>query len=123
MSVVLETYPPTQPERVRVGYKTFKIVALDPPVAEAMRRYGECDHTARVISIDFSHGPVQSAEVLIHEVLHAIYDLGNIHDAGKKPSEEFVVLTFSQFLTQVFMDNPDVLKWITWCLSEENKND
>lgn len=52
----------------------------------------------------------KAVEVVVHEILHAIYRFAAVHP---QDDEERMVTTFSTWLAMVFMDNPSLVKWIS----------
>jgi len=97
------------PAKVKVGYHDYKIETWHPSEASGARRYGETNGISRTIRIDTSFSPRQTAETLLHEILHCICDIWNIEDEDK---EERVVSAMSAGLATVWRDNPDVLSFI-----------
>jgi hypothetical protein len=49
-------------------------------------------------------------DTVLHEVLHAIWRLGQLKD--KKEDEERVVSVMATYLTQVLRDNPALMPWL-----------
>lgn len=99
------------PESVRVGYRVYTIEAWASSEASGARRYGQCCHLSLKIKVDLTYGPVQAAETLLHELLHACWVVSSLDDI-ESPIEEVAVGHLSGILTQVFQDNPEVMDWI-----------
>ena len=98
------------PATVKVGYRTYRIEIWDTLEAMGANRYGECSHTARCIRVDVRHGPVQAAETLLHEILHAVWTIQMLKDDD---GEERAVSAVSNGLTAVWIDNPGLLEWFS----------
>ena len=54
------------------------------------------------------------AQIVLHELLHAIYEVMGIH---AKDGEERIVAQVSQGLAQVIRDNPKLIEWLRKQLS------
>ena len=52
----------------------------------------------------------KAIEVVLHEVLHAIFHCADLKDTD---DEERTVATFSTWMAMVLMDNPLLVKWLT----------
>lgn len=61
--------------------------------------------------------PVEAANTLLHEILHACWYTAQIQDEDK---EERTITAFANQLTQVWRDNPAVIAWIGGALGVEN---
>jgi hypothetical protein len=103
----------TFPKSIRIGYRDFAVEDWDTKHASVAGRLGECDRANAVIRIDTSYGPVQSAETLLHEVLHGCFGIAGIDEAD---SEERTVTHLSAQLAQVFRDNPELLAYLKTAL-------
>lgn len=106
------------PEKFRVGYRSYHIEDWSPRAAYSSGRYGEASHVEGVIRVDTSHGPVQSAETLLHEILHAVSATNHANLFGH--GEEAAVTGLSAGLTQVMRDNPAVRDWLAWAWTQED---
>jgi hypothetical protein len=93
------------PKEVRVGYRTFKIEPWASIDAAVNDRLGECDVILGVIRVHEGLPPSVAAEVLLHEIFHAVWRIGAC-DGG---DEEKVVTVFGHIMTQILQDNPDVI--------------
>lgn len=100
------------PKTLKVGWKIFTIEVWDPVQAAADHKYGECDHLAKIIRVDVTHGTRQAVETLLHECFHAAFDIGGANES-KCTEEEFLVNYTASWLMTMIIDNPillDVLK-------------
>lgn len=99
------------PKRVRIGALDFEIENWDSQEASSSRRYGECNSTTQKIRVDTQFSAVRTASTLLHEILHQCCNHGAYY-VLEKPTEEQTVTQFTDMLTQVWQDNPDVMEWI-----------
>ena len=103
------------PERIRVGYRDYAVVAWDALEAQASCRLGESDHYALIIRVHAGLKPQVAAEVLLHEIMHCCWWAGDIHaDDG----EERTVTVLATQLTQVWRDNPGFVAFMAGALEE-----
>lgn len=101
------------PASIRVGYLDFAVEDWKPSEAHVNGRFGECDRHHMVIRVRADLGPQKKAEVLLHEVLHACYDVGCLSG----DDEEKIVSIFGNQLAQVWRDNPDFVQFMSASLS------
>jgi hypothetical protein len=106
------------PAKVKVGYIDYKVEKWSHDQADASERYGETDRVRRIIRIDTDYAPQQSAETLLHEILHCVWGLWSISDL-RKLDEEAVVHAVGKGLATVIRDNPEVFAWIDMALRAE----
>jgi len=111
---------PDFPSSIRVGYRTYRIEVWHPAAASGARRYGECGHIERVMRIDTSIGPIQAAETLLHEILHAISSASYAQELFSGNNEERAIVGASAGLTQVMRDNRELRDWLYWALDQED---
>lgn len=97
------------PTKVKVGWATYKIEVWHPAEAVGARRFGESNPISRVIRVDTSYSPQQTAETLLHEIIHCVYTMWDLDDEDK---EEKIVSQIGTGLTTVWHDNPEVFAWI-----------
>lgn len=71
---------------------------------------GQFDDADMAISIEDGLHPVEEADTVLHEIMHAIWWLMAI---GKPKTEEQVVRPLATGLTQVFQDNPALVQYLT----------
>lgn len=97
------------PQSVKIGWRDFRIE--DFPLAEARERglYGSTHLQQGIIRIDQSHDARTTAATLLHEILHAIF---NVWQMSKEDGEERIVSTIESGLATVWRDNPAVFEWI-----------
>lgn len=97
------------PSSIKIGWITYKIEKWHSAEAKGADRYGESNPISRVIRIDTSYSPQQTAETLLHEILHCVFCVWNIEDEDK---EERTVSAVSSGLATVWRDNPAVFSFI-----------
>lgn len=97
------------PQSLRVGYLDYTIEDWKPSEAYVNGRYGECDRHHLVIRVRADLPPTRKAETLLHEVLHAAYDMGHVAD---KDEEEQTVAVLASQLAQIWRDNPDLIRFL-----------
>lgn len=98
------------PETIKVGFTTYKIIPMDG-IRNRLDRLGEFDHRQREIRVENMGYPMEAAETLLHEVLHAIKYTSHI-DMGDFAREEYLVAAISKALMTVIVDNPGLLNWM-----------
>lgn len=96
------------PSKVRIAGLDYKITPCD--YVYHKRRYAEFDATGREIRIDGNpNNHYNVLDTLLHEIMHGIYWGYNIKDEDE---EERTVTAMATGLSQVLLDNPDLVKWI-----------
>ena len=110
-----KTPKPRRPSKLKVGYTDIRVrVSRD---LEGV--YGEYQGARKLILLDRergAHGP-DGVNTLLHELLHAGYDLGELKNSGlsadeAKHDEERVVTVLANHLTELFRRNRGLLRWI-----------
>lgn len=91
------------PTKVRVGFADYDIVGMTEEEAKAADHHGMTDVNNYRITVDFSGAPHRQVMVVIHELCHAMYDMGDLVDGE---TEEKVVSVMANMLCQVMRDNP-----------------
>ena len=104
----------TLPASIRVGYRDYAVEAWPPREASASERYAECDRVNQIIRVRDDLPEQLTAECLLHEVIHAAYDMACI-DIGD--SEERTVSALGNQLSQVIRDNPDLVAYLQEALA------
>ena len=97
------------PTKIQIGPYPYSIV--DWPVAAANEAacYGQCDYDKLEIRVRQDLKPSRKAEVLLHEILHACWEVGTI---PANPEEEHAVNALGIHLTNAMRTNPEVFRWI-----------
>lgn len=110
-----------RPDVVMIGIHIYRVewMSVDEWIAHNMSNeaIGMTDADAGWIRIQHRPGGHESRyqEVLVHEILHALWDLSNLHNMDIKPledPEEFIVGLVSPPLLGVLKDNPHVLQYL-----------
>jgi len=101
------------PTTLRIGYRDYRVEVWPALTATSNERYAECDRVAQVIRVRDDLPKQFKAECLLHETLHAVYDMAGI---SENDNEERVVTHMSTHLAQVIRDNPHLLAYLEWAL-------
>lgn len=100
------------PSQIKVGPFTFDVKKAEKLIDDDGKTglWGlylpEC-HS--IILSEEMDTPAKLAEIVIHEVGHAIWDMMRL---GKRPKEEKVVTYMARGWLQVYQENPGLLKWL-----------
>lgn len=70
---------------------------------------GECEADRQQITLRDSQAPIEEADTIVHETLHAVWYL---MDIGLSDHEEHVVRKLATGLTLVLKDNPHLLDYL-----------
>ena len=108
------------PNKVRVACFDIEIEEWDHRNATADGNFGTFSCIELKIRIDTTCHPIMIAEVLQHEILHAIYWAYVIKD---KDEEERIVSVMATALVQVYRDNPEIMKYISYLLCNKESGD
>lgn len=119
------TRPPLQPTAgssrpatVRIGAFTWAIKDWEARAADNSRAYGMCDKGTHTILIQEGMRPQKEAEVLLHEVFHAIYDVSGLGLMDNMP-EEPIVNMLGYHMLQVIRDNPNLMAYLAACFPKK----
>lgn len=85
--------------------------------AAAEGKFGDFSAMDSRIRCDPNAGRIKLLDTLLHEILHGIWWAYGIHD---NDGEERTVGTLSTALTQIFRDNPDLLRFIHESVATES---
>lgn len=97
-------------------------IAAVPDLWEVSECYGRCNTNLHAIELDsFIFNGQNTAETIVHELLHAMVFESGLRSV-KKWDEETVVSLLSPVLTCFLADNPALLKQIVR-LHKQGKND
>lgn len=94
-----------RPKQVRILGREYDIMFKDDIGA-----MGLCYTTQGKIEVQEGQHPVEEADTVLHEILHAIHFLMDIGLSSK--TEESVVRKTATALTQVLLDNPKLVTYI-----------
>jgi hypothetical protein len=98
------------PSSVRVGPFDFRLERWSSHAADDARAWGRCSYSEIAIRIQENIPlPEKAADVLLHEIGHAIFWTWKLQDGDK---EERIVSTMATAWTQVYRDNPWLIDWI-----------
>jgi len=98
------------PEYIKVAGIKFYVENLPVDLAIAKKRYAEIRYLEGKILIDLSVGDqLHVLDCLLHEITHAIYRQYKIESAD---NEERTVTTMATAWVQIYVDNPDLIKFI-----------
>lgn len=98
-----------RPTSVRVFGKTFALQYV--PHEVLTDAVGVTYAMRQLIYIADEQTPVEEADTVLHELLHAIARVGNL--GLSMDLEERAVTVLASGLIGVFQDNPDFAKWVT----------
>lgn len=102
------------PTHLRVGPVVYRVVEWEHREAYASAASGECDRPNRVIRVREDLNRDDKARVLLHEVMHAAYDMGALADGER---EEQIVTVLANQMTAIWRDNPDFVRFMNDALS------
>jgi hypothetical protein len=95
---------PTQivvsPHTIRVAY------VRNPQDGDGTRVFGLYDAESLSITVDSAMSPTRTAEILLHETLHALNDASRFVD---EDAEEAVVEALAPALIRLIQDNPQLM--------------
>ncbi|MGN6146618.1 MAG: hypothetical protein ACTHOP_23880 [Mesorhizobium sp.] len=94
------------PRLIRVGPLDYTVAGWAADRAGSERALGMCDRELLAIWIKEGLPVHKAAEVLLHEVLHAIYDVTGLGAGEPETREERIVAALGFQLLQVWRDNP-----------------
>lgn len=102
------------PAHLRVGPVVYRVVEMDYQDAAAQGVDGLCELGQRTIRIREDLNRDDQARILLHEVLHAAYNMGDLSDGC---TEEKVVTVLANWVTAIWRDNPDFVRFMNDALS------
>lgn len=104
---------------MRVGYRPWRVEVLGPRSSHSRHAFGECSYPEQVLRVSTDLGPAKTCNSLLHEIMHATFDLSGYNEVVE-PSEEFLVTSISNTLTQVMQANPELREWLAWAWAQED---
>jgi len=107
-----------RPVSARVGVHTYRLVFDRQAIKDASHEHGErlvgrcCTETLTVV-VDPKLVGSQSAETVVHELLHAMFDtIGAGEDGVTSELEERLVRRLAPVVLGVLVDNPELVGWL-----------
>ena len=104
------------PDKIKVGYKEYKLEEWKQTVASANEAQGQFFSKEGVIGYVTTEKGVSHANTILHEVMHGIIYQWNMELDDKV--EETVVSGLANGLTTVFVDNPKLLDYLRLKIKE-----
>ena len=108
-------------KKIKVGYQDINIERETSTFQKQTDCYGEYEHRKNQITIQNGLGPLDEANTLLHEILHAVVYINSLTQTGQpldsENKEEVVINTITNGLAQVFRDN----KWLLPYFKEKFK--
>lgn len=119
----LKPTPYDNPQHLLVGPFQYAIKDWTDIEAEAAQALGYCDRIRNIIKIKTGLNDQTRAEVLLHEVLHAMfYNSGLTHSDVLTEREEMIVSQFGLGLIALIRTNPNFMPFLIRLL-DRNQND
>lgn len=103
------------PTQLRVGPIVYRLVEMDYQQAIAEGVDGCCENGQRIIRVREDLNLDDKARILLHEVLHAAYNMGDLSDGC---TEEKVDTVLANQLTAIWRDNPSFVEFMNAALGE-----
>ena len=104
------------PDKIKIGYREYKLEEWKQTVASANDAHGQFFAKEGVIGYTVEEKGVSHANTIIHECLHAIIYQWNM-DLEEKV-EELVVSGLANGLTTIFVDNPKLMDYLKLKMKE-----
>lgn len=109
-----------RPSTLRIMGREFQ-VDYDAELDEEEGAVGYCYAPDSLIEIKDGQHPMEEADTILHETLHALFYLLDLGLSRSK--EEKIVRLLSTGLIQVFADNPEFLTYLTKVVKANNRGD
>ena len=103
------------PEKIKIGYKEYRLEKWKQTVASANEAQGQFFAKEGIIGYTDEEEGVSHANTLLHEIIHAVVYQWNI-DVGEK--EETIVNGLTNGLTTVLVDNPKLMDYLRKSIKE-----
>lgn len=101
----MNSFTDLRPKKVRILGREYKI-----KFTEEITELGLCSPWKCKIQVQEDQHPVEEADTVLHEIMHALCALMNLNLTDEV--EEHVVRKLATGLTQVFVDNPHLLVYL-----------
>lgn len=96
------------PKKIKIGPYTYTVdLYPDSTVSD----HGACVYSHQTIFLNPSQHAERAGDTLLHEVLHAIWDLAGF-DTMPDLHEETIVRSYASWLTAVLKDNPELARFV-----------
>jgi hypothetical protein len=105
--------PDGMPDWFKVGWRRYKVVAWTHKHARDQHKFAEHDGGGWEIRLDVTYPLGEVANSFIHEALHAMWSVYALEDSDV---EERVVTALANGLSAVWLDNPEMLAWLSKAL-------
>lgn len=93
--------------KLRVGHHDYSLVALPEDDDDFGQIAGDCCRPTLTIRVDLTAPPTDQADTLLHEALHAIWQ---VYGLPAKVTEEEAATRLAGPLLALLRDNPEVVK-------------
>lgn len=97
------------PRKIKLGPYTY-VVELFPDATTS--DHGACVYNHQTIFLSANQHAERAGDTLLHEVLHAIWDVAAF-DSMPDLHEETIVRAMATWLSAVLKDNPKLVEFIT----------
>jgi hypothetical protein len=99
------------PEQIKVGHLFYNVRPMDQLEMALSGNLGHCDDQNLEIAVAENMPDQHKVEVLLHEILHALFESTSLrHDESLQ--EERVVTALAKGLVGLLIDNPDLIPWM-----------
>ena len=99
---------PALPGKIRIGYRDYKVLAVEPTALEGNPDLARIAHLKAELYIGPHDNKYELVDSVIHEILHGVFSTQGIEDEDK---QERTVGMLARGLTGVFRDNPKLLQF------------
>lgn len=96
------------PSKVKLGPYTYAVREFPDGASED---HGACVYSQQVIFLSKAQHAERAGDTLLHEMLHAVWDLAGL-DSVPDLHEEVIVRAFATWLSAALKDNPAVTEFI-----------
>lgn len=101
------------PTKLKIGYNTYKIKPWTQSREDrSSHDLGYCDHFKGEIAVDVTTPKIEVVNTVIHEILHGVVNSYGLKHYIDHEEEEKIVTALANGMTEVFLDNPDLIEFI-----------
>jgi len=94
------------PETLKIGPHTYDLGTFDMLYSMQNSRIGEHDYFQLEIKLLEGMKPSMEAEVMMHEVVHSLWETTGLRGMGGEFDEEHAVTVLAKSLITLFQENP-----------------